>query len=100
MEFPTYAVLSIIEWKTYFYLFAIKLGDCELKLTKKRFRFLIFKIHCFQLHCTTNMYSLVFCKIALFPALLQREKMFCKAAASHADFYLILLKTTFLLVFG
>ena len=46
------------------------------------------------------MCSLVFCKIALFPALLQREKMFCKAAASDADFYLILLKTTFLLVFG
>ena len=43
------------------------------------------------------MCLLVFCKIALFPALLQREKMFCKAAASHADFYLILFKTTFLL---
>ena len=41
------------------------------------------------------MCSLVFCKIALFPALLQREKMFCKAAASDADFELILLKTMF-----
>ena len=43
------------------------------------------------------MCSLAFCKIALFPALLKREKMFCNAAASHADFYLILHKTTFLL---
>ena len=39
------------------------------------------------------MCSLVFCKITLFSALLQREKMFCKAAASHADFRLILLGT-------
>ena len=40
------------------------------------------------------MCSLVFCKIDLFPALLQREKMFCKAAGSHADFCLILLYHT------
>ena len=88
MEFPTYAVLSIIEWKTHFYLFAIKPGYCELKLTKKRFRLLVSKIRYFQLYCTKNMCSLIFCKIALFPALLQREKMFCKAATSHGDFYL------------
>ena len=99
MEFPTYAVLSIIKWKKYFYLFAIKPGYCELKLKKKRFRLLVSRIRCFQLYCTKNMCSLIFCKIALFPALLQREKMFCKAATSHADFYLTLLKTTFWLVF-
>ena len=34
VEFPTYAVLSTIKWKTYFYLFAIKPGYCQLKLTK------------------------------------------------------------------
>ena len=38
VEFATYAVLSIIEWKTYFYMFEIKPGDCKLKLTEKRFR--------------------------------------------------------------
>ena len=95
MEFPTYAVLSIIEWKTYFYLFAIKPGYCELKLTKKRFRLLVSKIRCFQLYCTKNMCSLIFCKIALFPALLQREKMFCKAARVTLIFTWLYLKQHF-----
>ena len=84
-----------------FDLLATKLNCFKPYLTANlHFPFLNAKIPCFQLHCTTNMCSLVFCKIALFPALLQREKMFCKAAASDADFDLILLKTTFLLVFG
>ena len=34
-------------------------------------------------------------KMGLFPALLHREKVFCQFSASHADFYLILLKEPF-----
>ena len=37
--------------------------------------------------------------MGLFPALLHREKVFCQFSASHADFYLILLKRTFSFVF-
>ena len=56
VEFPTYTVLGCIEWKTYFYLFPIKPGYCELKLTKKRFRLLASKIRCFHLYRTRNMF--------------------------------------------
>ena len=38
----------------------------------------------------------LFCRNSgLFPALLQRKKVFSQFAASHADFYLILLNETF-----
>ena len=84
MEFPTYAVLSIIEWKTYFYLFAIKPGDCELKLTKKRFRLLVSKIRCFQLYRTKNVSSVTASK-----------KRFCLFAASHPNKNLISLNQHF-----
>ena len=46
------------------------------------------------------MFGFVFRKMGLFPALLRREKVFCQFSASHADFYLILLKRTFSFVLG
>ena len=46
------------------------------------------------------MFWFVSGKIGLFPVLLHRKKVVCQFAASHFDFYLILLKTTFLFVFG
>ena len=45
------------------------------------------------------MFWFVFRKIGLFQALLQRKKVFSQLAPSHADFYLILLKTTFFVSF-
>ena len=39
-------------------------------------------------------------KVVWFPALLHREKVFFQFAASSPEFPLILLKTTFLLLFG
>ena len=83
MEFPTYAVLSIIEWKTYFFLFA-KLGDCELKLTKKRFHLLVSKIRCFQLYRTKNVSRVT-----------ESKKRFCLFAASHPNKNLISLNQHF-----
>ena len=41
------------------------------------------------------MCSLIFCKIELFPALLQREKMFCKAARVTLIFTWLYLKDHF-----
>ena len=41
------------------------------------------------------MFGFVCRKMGLFPALLHREKVFCQFSASHADFYLILLKEPF-----
>ena len=41
------------------------------------------------------MFWFVFRKIGLFPEILHGKNVFCQFAASHFDFYLILLKTTF-----
>ena len=46
------------------------------------------------------MFGFVCRKMGLFPALLHREKVFCQFSASHADFYLILLKRSFSFVLG
>ena len=46
------------------------------------------------------MFGFVCRKMVLFPALLHWEKVFYQFSASHADFYLILLKRTFSFVLG
>ena len=46
------------------------------------------------------MFGFVCRKIGLFPELLHREKVFCQFSASHADFYLILLKRKVFVCFG
>ena len=46
------------------------------------------------------MFWFVFRKIGRFPAILHGKNVFCQFAASHIDFYLISLKTTFPFIFG
>ena len=90
-------------------LIVAKIRFCMLATKSRCFEFYITKesVFAFSLlkHVGLNFIAqktfwFVCCNIGFFSLLLHQKKVFLQYAASHPDFHLILLKTTFLLVFG